>query len=259
MKVASWNVNSIRVRIKALVEWLGNEAPDVCCLQETKVVDDDFPFAEIAAAGYHAVTSSQKTYNGVAVLVPRAAADSLACVSRDLPGEPEDGQRRFLHVRLPDLDVIDVYVPNGESVGSEKYAYKLRWMERLRAYLASSCDPASRLLLCGDFNVAPEDRDVYDPRAVAGSVMWSAAEKEALAAIRAWGLADTLRLKSDAAGIYSWWDYRQGAFRRNMGWRIDFVLATAPMAARVESAGVDVWPRKMPQASDHAPIFTVFA
>ena len=222
------------------------------------MTDDAFPHAELGAAGYVAVASGQKTYNGVAVLVAAEHAAGLETVADRLPGDDADEQKRFLDVRVAATRVIDVYVPNGQAVGSDKYAYKLAWLARLADYLESACRPGEPLLVCGDFNIAPEDRDVHDAEGVRGSVMFSGAEQDALRRLLGWGLRDTLRVHTEEAGIYSWWDYRAGAFRRNLGWRIDLILATAPLVEVCRAASVDTWPRKLPQASDHAPVLAAF-
>jgi exodeoxyribonuclease-3 len=245
----------VRVRLQALKDWLASEAPDVLCLQETKVVDDDFPAAELAALGYRAIASGQKTYNGVAIVAREGLALELR--ADRLPGDPGDEQRRYLEARVGDVTVVNVYVPNGSEVGSEKYAYKMAWLARLERHLPG-VGLDGPVAVCGDFNVTPEDRDVWDPARVRGTIMCSDAEREALRRIQALGLADTLRIATQDAGIYSFWDYRMGAFRRNMGWRIDLVLATPALASRCRGAGVDTWPRKMPQSSDHAPIYALF-
>lgn len=256
MKVASWNVNSIRMRLGALLDWLRAEEPDVCCLQETKVPDEAFPSAEILSAGYASVCQGQKSYNGVAILCRKD--HPLTLLHRCLPGDGDDAPRRLVAARVGPISVVDVYVPNGQAVGSDKYAYKLGWLERLKGYLAQAFTPSERLVVCGDFNVALEDRDVHAPEQLRGSVMFSDPEKAMVRAIMAWGLEDSLRLLHPEGGLYSWWDYRGGAVRRNEGWRIDLILCSAPLASKCRDAGIDGFQRKLPQASDHAPIHAVF-
>ncbi len=255
MKVASWNVNSIRVRLDAVRDWIDAKRPDVLCLQETKVTDDLFPKEAFEEMGYQSFATGQKSYNGVATLVRGEGRECL----RDLPGDTGDSARRFLLTRQFGVTVANLYVPNGSSVGSDKYDYKLRWLERLPAWLQSQVDPTEPLCLCGDFNIAPEDRDIYDPEAFTGEIMASEEERDALRKILAFGLDDTLRLREQGEGVYSWWNYRQAAFQRNRGWRIDLILTTAPMTRRLLTAGVDTFPRKLPRPSDHAPIYADFA
>jgi exodeoxyribonuclease-3 len=255
--VASWNVNSLRVRLPQCLPWLASARPDIVCLQETKVVDELFPLAEIEAAGYAAVFSGQKTYNGVAILWRKelsAPVDVRPGIEGDLP----DAHKRALAARFGSLTVQNVYVPNGSVVDSDKYVYKLDWLARLETTLRTRHTAGDPLLVCGDFNVAPADRDVYDADEVRGTIMFSDREHAALEAIRTLGLADTLREHTDAAGLYSWWDYRAGAFPRNRGWRIDLILASEPAARACTAASIDVAPRRLEKPSDHAPVLAVF-
>jgi exodeoxyribonuclease-3 len=253
--VATWNVNSVRTRLPRLLPWLERRRPDVVCLQETKVIDDDFPRAEIEAAGYRCLVNGQKTYNGVAILTRGDAAET----ARALPGDTPESDRRLLAASVAGIHVASVYCPNGQEVGSEKYAYKLDWYRRLRALLEATWTPAQPLVVCGDFNVAPEDRDVWDPEKWRGQVLFSDPEKEALRLLTDWGLEDALRRLRPDAGIYTWWDYRFGAFHRGWGLRIDHVLATPPLAARCVSVEVDRDERKGEKPSDHAPVVATFA
>ncbi len=253
LKIATWNVNSLRVRLAQLLEWLAANQPDVVALQETKLGDEVFPFAELAAAGYQCLASGQKSYNGVALL----ANAPLAAPQRELPGF-EDPQRRVLAATVAGVRIVNLYVPNGQAVGSEKYAYKLRWLEALHGWLAVELAREARLIVLGDFNIAPEDRDVHDPAAWAGSVHVSAAERAALRAVLDLGFEDVFRRFEQPAGAYSWWDYRQGAFRRNHGLRIDLVLASSLLAPACRQCSIDVAPRRVERASDHAPVAAVF-
>ncbi len=250
LRVATWNVNSVRARLARVLAWLERQRPDVVCLQETKVVDDDFPAAEIAAAGYRAVVFGQKTYNGVAILAREEPAD----VVRGLPGDGPDAERRLIAATVGGVRVVGVYAPNGGEVGSDKYVFKLDWYRRLRAWLDAACDPAAELLICGDFNVAPDDRDVYDPVAWRGQTLCTDAEREALAGLAGWGLVDGLRLHRQEGGLYTWWDYRAGAFHRGWGLRIDHFLLTRPLAARCTAVDIDRDERKGDKPSDHAPV-----
>jgi exodeoxyribonuclease-3 len=253
MKIATWNVNSIRARESRLVRWLGARQPDVVCLQELKVAEEAFPFEALREAGYHAAVHGQRTYNGVAVLSREEPRD----IERGLGDDDE--QARLISVRVGGLRVVCAYAPNGEEVGSEKWTYKLDWLRRLRAYLDRRCRPDELLVLGGDFNVAPEVRDVVDPAAWEGSVLFHPQARAALEEVRRWGLADTLRLHHPEPGLYSWWDYRRLAFPRNQGLRIDLILATAPLAEPCRAALIDREERKGKQPSDHAPVIAEFS
>lgn len=251
--IATWNVNSLRVRLPQLTEWLAGQPVHTIALQETKLEDSAFPRAELEALGYTLAFSGQRTYNGVAILARAPIAD----VVTDLPGLA-DPQRRVLAATIDGVRVINLYVPNGQSVGSEKYAYKLRWLEALHGWLAEEIARHPQLVVLGDFNIAPDDRDVHDPAAWAGSVLVSEPEREALRALTALGLKDSFRLFEQPAGSYSWWDYRQGAFRRNNGLRIDLLLVSNTLAAHCSHSAIDREPRRAERPSDHAPAFATF-
>ncbi|HEX9706516.1 MAG TPA: exodeoxyribonuclease III [Steroidobacteraceae bacterium] len=253
MRIATWNVNSLRVRMEHLGRWLADNAVDAIALQELKLADEHFPRAEIEALGLHAVCFGQKTYNGVAILSRSPAAD----VATGMPSEP-DPQRRVIAATIGPVRLVNVYVPNGQAVGSEKYTYKLAWLERLRAYLASLLPVHPHLLVVGDFNIAPEDRDVHDPAAWEGSVHVSAPEREALAKIAALGFTDLFRRFEQPARSWSWWDYRMNAFRRDHGLRIDLMLASSKLAKRCTACTIDRLPRSWERPSDHAPVTAVF-
>lgn len=253
MRIATWNVNSLRVRLPHLAEWLAANPVDAIGLQELKLPDEQFPRAEIEALGMHAAHYGQKTYNGVAILARGALAD----VTTGIPGD-DDPQRRVIAATIGGVRLINVYVPNGQEVGSEKYAYKLAWLERLRAWLADEITQYPRLAIVGDFNIAPEDRDVHDPVKWEGSVHVSEPERKALSAITGLGLVDLFRRFEQPPGTWSWWDYRMGAFRRNHGLRIDLVLASAALAARCTACTVDRSPRAWERPSDHAPVVASF-
>lgn len=250
MKIASWNVNSLKVRLPHLLEWLAAAQPDVVALQEIKLVDDDFPHDALAQVGYQALVSGQKTYNGVALLSRIAATDPI----RDIPGFV-DPQRRVLAATVGDLRVIDLYVVNGQEVGSEKYQYKLNWLAALHAWLADEIARHPRLVVLGDFNIAPDDRDVYDPAAWAGQILCSEAERAALGSLLALGMHDSFRLLQSDGGQFSWWDYRQAAFRRNLGLRIDLVLIANALVPQLRAVGIDREPRTWERPSDHAPVW----
>jgi exodeoxyribonuclease-3 len=253
LKVATWNVNSLRVRLEQVLAWLEAEAPDVLALQETKLKDPDFPADEFAARGYESVFTGQAAYNGVALLsrvAPRDAATEIAGL-----GDPE---KRFLAATVGGARVICVYVPNGQSVGSDRYRYKLDWLAALRAQLDAELARHERCLVVGDFNVAPDDRDVHDPKLWAGQVLCSEPERAALRNILNLGFDDAFRLFAQPQKVFSWWDYRAGALRRNHGLRIDLIL-TAPALSRVcTSCRIDVGPRRLPRPTDHAPVVAEF-
>jgi exodeoxyribonuclease-3 len=251
--VASWNINSIRVRLPQVLQWMESAHPDVLALQETKTTDDVFPSQALQDAGYHVIFSGQKTYNGVALL----SRDPPSQVVTDL-SSMDDPQRRIIAATVGDLRIYNVYVPNGQAVGTDKFEYKLRWLAALRDQLIREVKDHSRVLVVGDFNVAPDDRDVHDPAAWAGQVLVSEPEREALADLLALGFRDTFRLFEQPEGSFSWWDYRAAAFRRNRGLRIDLLLASRTLAECCTTSSVDVEPRKWEKPSDHAPVFARF-
>ena len=253
MRIATWNVNSLRVRLPHLAQWLASNPVDVVGLQELKLPDEDFPRGEVEALGMHAAHYGQKTYNGVAIL----ARDAPAAVQAGMPGD-DDPQRRVIAATIAGIRLVNVYVPNGQEVGSEKYAYKLAWLERLRGYLAAELARHPRLTVIGDFNIAPEDRDVHDPAKWEGSVHVSAPERAALSCIVGLGFVDLFRRFEQPPGTFSWWDYRMGAFRRNHGLRIDLILASALLATRCTGCSIDRAPRAWERPSDHAPVVASF-
>jgi len=253
VQIATWNVNSIRVRLPQVLEWLQGQAPDVLGLQEIKLVSEDFPVEAFAEIGYRAVVNGQKTYNGVALLSKQPAEDVLLA----LPGL-EDPQRRFVAATVDGIRVVNLYVPNGQEVGSDKFAYKLGWLKALRGWLEEEIQRFPNLVVMGDFNIAPEDRDVHDPAAWEGSVHVSPEERSALKELQALGLADAFRLFDQPEAAFSWWDYRGGAFRRNNGLRIDLVLLSKQMAELCIGCHTDVEPRAWDRPSDHAPVLAHF-
>jgi len=253
MQIVTWNVNSLRVRLPQLLEWLCANQPDIVALQETKVPDADFPVAPIAAAGYQVAFNGQKTYNGVALLAREPLSESVL----EIPSF-DDQQRRVLAVSCRGLRVVNLYVPNGQSLGSEKYHYKLRWLAALRAWLSAELAQYPQLVVLGDFNIAPEDRDVHDPAAWSGSVLVSEPERAALAELLQIGLTDVFRRFDQPPQSFSWWDYRAGSFRRNNGLRIDLILASTPLAPRCTGSRIDRLARSGERASDHAPVIAAF-
>ncbi len=252
MLVATWNVNSVLARMPVLTRWLDLVKPDVLCMQETKCTDDKFPALIFQERGYHCQLFGQQTYNGMAILT----RDSCDIVRRGYPGDDETAQSRLLATQAGGIDVVTVYIPNGQAVGSEKYAFKLDWMRRLGEFFNSHYDPKTPVLLCGDFNVAPEERDVHDVRLWQGRIMFSEGERAALQSIKDWGFTDAFRLHTEATGHYTWWDYRAGAFRRNLGLRIDHIWISDPLVARTTRTWIDTEPRKWEKPSDHAPVIT---
>ena len=251
--IGTWNVNSLRVRLPQLTEWLAANPVDAVALQETKLTDNDFPYAELAAGGWQIKANGQKTYNGVAILARRP----LDNVTTDIAGF-EDPQRRVLAVTCGDLRIVNLYVPNGQSVGGDKYQYKLGWLAAARLWLQAELARYPKMIVLGDFNVAPEDRDVHDPAAWVGQVLVSEPERTALRDIMGLGLIDVFRRFGQPAGSFSWWDYRAAAFRRNNGLRIDLILASAALADLCSGTHIDKEPRKSERPSDHAPVLATF-
>ncbi|MDO9063573.1 MAG: exodeoxyribonuclease III [Sulfuricella sp.] len=249
MRLVTWNVNSLKVRLSQVLDWLAAHQPDVLCLQETKLEDANFPTAEISAAGYQVLFSGQKTYNGVAILSKTPASEVVAAI----PGFMDE-QKRVLAATIAGVRVINLYIPNGQSVDSDKFQYKLGWLEAMTAWLAEELARHPRLALLGDFNIAPEERDVYDPKAWEGQVLFSPPEREAFRQLIGLGLTDSFRLFDQPEKSYTWWDYRMNAFRRNMGLRIDHILLSAELAKTCKSCVIDKEARKQERPSDHAPV-----
>ena len=249
MKLATWNVNSLKVRLPQVLEWLALHRPAALCLQETKTEDANFPLADIAAAGYEPVFSGQKTYNGVAILCRGKPADAAA----GIPGF-DDPQKRVLSATVEGVRVICLYIPNGESVESDKYRYKLEWLARLTAWLKEELQQHPRLALLGDYNIAPEKRDVHDPKFWEGKVLFSEPEKTAFRGIVELGLTDSFRLFEQPEKSFSWWDYRMNGFKRNLGLRIDHILVSAELAKKCKSCAIDREMRAKEWPSDHAPV-----
>lgn len=249
MKIATWNVNSLKVRLPHVLDWLAVNQPDVLCLQETKLQDENFPIADIAAGGYQTIYTGQRTYNGVAVLSKRPGIELVA----GIPGL-DDPQKRVLSAVYDDVRVICIYVPNGEKVGSEKYQYKLRWLAALKDWIRDMLANHQKLVLLGDFNIAPEERDVHDPKLWEGQVLFSQPEREVFQEVLDLGLLDSFRLFEQPEKSYTWWDYRMMAFRRNMGLRIDHILLSSELAKTCTACVIDKTPRKLERPSDHAPV-----
>jgi exodeoxyribonuclease-3 len=249
MKLATWNVNSLKVRLGHLLDWLAKNQPDVVCVQETKLEDVKFPRADLESAGYHSAYSGQKTYNGVAIL----ARAPLEAVAAGIPGFGDE-QKRVLSATVSGARIVCAYVPNGQSVESDKYRYKLDWLAAFERWLGAELKAHSRLAVLGDYNIAPEDRDVHDPQLWQGQVLCSEPEREAFERLLGLGLKDSFRLFDQPERSFSWWDYRMNAFRRKMGLRIDHILLSDALAARCTGCTIDLEPRRLERPSDHAPV-----
>lgn len=254
MLVATWNVNSIKARLERVLAWLEKASPDVVCLQELKVTNDNFPFDELREAGYYAAVHGQKTYNGVAILSRSEPKDVL----REFGDDTRDPQARAIGATIEDCRILSLYIPNGRTVGSDKWEYKQDWFRRLHSFLERKQSPDERLLLCGDFNVAPAHADVANPEKWVKSVLFHPEARAMLRQITDWGLIDTIRIHHIGQGPYSWWDYRMLAFPKGDGLRIDHILATKPMADRCTDSWVDRDERKGKKPSDHAPVLALF-
>jgi exodeoxyribonuclease-3 len=263
MKIATWNVNSIRIRLTQVVNWLQDNPVDVLCLQETKVVDTDFPRSPIENLGYHLYVSGQKSYNGVALIsktpLSEVSIGFAPVLGTDRVGDLDE-QKRVITGIAGNVRIVNLYVPNGAAVGSDKYHYKLQWLEALREYLKVLLDKQPyELCVCGDFNIAPDDRDIYNPKGKDKHIMASPTERQALQEVLQVGLADAFRKFTSEGGHYSWWDYRQGGFSRNRGWRIDHHYLTPNLYNRATGCTIDIAPRKLDQPSDHTPVIVEFS
>jgi len=261
MKIATWNVNSIRTRLAHVTDWLQHNPVEVLCVQETKVTDADFPQAPFADLGYHVNFSGQKSYNGVAMFsrsplseVSTGFAAVLGDSVQDL-----DEQKRVITGVLDDVRIVNLYVPNGSAIDSEKYVYKLRWLSVLHDYLKTLLNVSPNLLVCGDFNIALDDRDIHNPVGREKQVMATEAERAALRKVLAIGLSDAFRQFTAEGGHYSWWDYRTGAFRRNLGWRIDHHYLSPSLSDRALGCTIDIAPRQLEKPSDHTPVVVELA
>ncbi len=261
MKIATWNVNSIRSRLEHVCQWLDSQPVDVLCLQETKVIDQDFPQAAFEALGYQVYISGQKSYNGVALLSRTELDTSIgfSAVLGETVGDLDE-QKRVISGRLGELWIVDLYVPNGSEIGSKKYHYKLRWLATLRDYLKTLMGQQGQVLVCGDFNVAPEDRDIHNPAGRENHIMASDAERQALSqAILDLGFVDAFRQFNSEAGQFTWWDYRTGAFQRDRGWRIDHHYLSPALSSLAKSCTIDKTPRAWEKPSDHTPVIVELA
>jgi exodeoxyribonuclease III len=254
MKLATWNVNSIRARMERVVPWLEEKRPDIVCMQELKAEESQLELDAFSRLGYSTVFAAQKTYNGVAILSRAPASD----VRIGLGDGVEDPQARLIAATIDGVRVINVYAPNGQTVGSDKYEYKLQWMARLRRFLDGNCTTAAPMIICGDFNVAPENGDVHDPVAWSKETLFHVDARKSLEEVRSFGLVDLFRLHHHEPGYYSWWDYQMLSFPKNKGLRIDHIFATEPMARRCTGCIIDRDARKGQKPSDHAPVIATF-
>ena len=249
MKLATWNVNSFKVRLPHVLDWLASNQPNILCLQELKQEDSQFPTEALLQAGYQAIFSGQKTYNGVAILSKATPTD----IQVGIPNFPDE-QKRVIAATIEGIRIICVYIPNGQSIDSDKFQYKLSWLSALQDWIKEELVKFPKLALLGDFNIAPEDRDVFDPQAWEGNILVSEPERNAFRALEQFGLRDSFRLFEQPENSYSWWDYRMMSFRRNIGLRIDHILLSADLAPTCTSCTIDRTPRKLERPSDHAPV-----
>lgn len=254
MKIATWNVNSINARLPVVERWVSETLPDVLCLQEIKCLDEKFPAETFKTLGYESLTFGQKTYNGVAILSRVPVTD----VQRGFHDDEEGAHARLIAATVGGIRVVNVYIPNGRSVGDEKYYFKLEWLKRLRNFFDSHYKKDTPVLICGDFNVAPEDRDVHDPGAWAGKILCSEPERKAMELVREWGFSDAFRMFTETGDHYSWWDFRTNAFSRNDGLRIDHVWITESLMPWCVNSWIDLDPRGWDKPSDHTPVIAEF-
>jgi exodeoxyribonuclease-3 len=255
MKIATWNVNSVNARLPHLLKWLDAADPDVVCLQETKCVDETFPYGQLHDVGYLSAFYGQKSYNGVAILSKYPLED----VQKGFPEDAEDSQKRFIAATINGVRIVDTYVPNGSELWSDKFEFKLDWLQRLRKYFDETCSTEGNVLLCGDFNVAPHEADVWNPPAWEGKIHFSKPERAAIHHVKKWGFVDVFRQLNGDVKEYSWWDYRTAGFDRNHGLRIDHIWTSPALAERCLSCWIDRTPRGWEKPSDHAPVIADFS
>ncbi len=255
MKIATWNVNSINVRMRQLLDWLQDAKPDVVCVQETKTVDEKFPELELKAAGYETVFTGQKSYNGVAILSKFPISD----VQKNFRDDDDEAPKRVIAATVKDIRIVNTYVPNGSELGSDKFKFKLDWLQRLRRMFDETCNVQKDVLLCGDFNVAMSDLDVWNPAAMEGKLHFSRPERAAVTYVKQWGFTDLFREKNGDVQEYSWWDYRAGMWQKNQGLRIDHIWTSPSLTAKCESCRIDRSTRSLELPSDHAPVIAEFS
>jgi exodeoxyribonuclease-3 len=254
MKIATWNVNSINARLPHLLKWLASAEPDVVCLQETKCVDETFPYGQLHDAGYLSAFYGQKSYNGVAILSKYPLED----VEKGFPEDEQDSQKRLIAATINGIRIVDTYIPNGSELWSDKFNFKLDWLQRLRKYFDETCSTEGNVLLCGDFNVAPHEADVWNPPAWEGKIHFSKPERAAILHVKKWGFIDVFRQMNGDVKEFSWWDYRTMAFERDHGLRIDHIWTSPPLADRCVGSWIDKTPRGWEKPSDHAPVIAEF-
>ena len=254
MKIATWNVNSIAVRMPHVLRWIEKEQPDVLCLQEIKCTDDRFPAPAFLDIGYNSTFLGQKSYNGVAIVTKHALED----VQMNFPDDTEESPKRLIAATINGIRVVNTYIPNGTELWSDAFKFKLDWLQRLRHFFDTTCDKSADVLLCGDFNVATDELDVYDVRAWTGKLHFSKPERAAMEHVRKWGFIDAFRLMHPDTVRYSWWNYKEGAFFKDLGLRIDHVWVSPSLAARTVNCWIDKSPRGWERPSDHAPVFAEF-
>jgi exodeoxyribonuclease-3 len=254
MKIATWNVNSINARLDHLLGWLTDTQTDVVCLQETKCVDENFPYQPIFDLGYHTAFYGQKSYNGVAILSKHEIED----VQKNFPGDDDDSPKRLIAATIKGVRIVNTYIPNGTELWTDKFTFKLDWLQRLRKYFDDTCDTNSDVLLCGDFNVAPEELDVWNVPAWTGKLHFTKPERAAIHHVKQWGFVDVFREMNGDVREFSWWDYRAGAWPRNQGLRIDHIWTSRPLADKCTGCWIDRAPRALERASDHTPVVAEF-
>ncbi len=255
MKIATWNVNSINVRLEHVLKWLKATKTDVLCLQETKCVDENFPMGEIVDAGYSAVMIGEKSYNGVAIL----SKHSIENVQKNMPGDEDNAPKRFIAADIDGIHIVNTYIPNGTKLWSDKFDFKLDWLQRLRRYFDEKCDISADVLLCGDFNVAPDEIDVWSVERWEGKLHFSKPERAAMYQVKQWGFTDLFRMINPALQEYSWWDFRTNAFPKDQGLRIDHIWSSASLAEKCNKCWIDREPRGWERPSDHAPVIAEFS
>lgn len=255
MKIATWNVNSIHIRLEQILSWLKTTQTDVLCLQETKTVDEKFPLEAINDAGYNAAFLGQKSYNGVAILANREITD----VQKNFPDDTADAPKRLIAATVGNVRIVNTYIPNGTEIWTDKFTFKLDWLQRLRKFFEETCAKDADVLLCGDFNVAPDERDVWDVRQWEGKLHFSKPERAAIQHVKQWGFADVFREKNGDAREFSWWNYREGAFPKNQGLRIDHIWTSKTLTEKSVGCWIDRTPRGWERPSDHTPVVAEFS
>lgn len=254
MKIATWNVNSINARLEHLLGWLADTQTDVVCLQETKCVDEGFPFDALKEAGYDAAFMGQKSYNGVAIL----SKHKIENVQKNFPDDESDAPKRLIAATINGVRIVNTYIPNGTELWTDKFTFKLDWLQRLRRYFDETCSTNDRVLLCGDFNVAPDELDVWSVQAWTGKLHFSKPERAAIHHVKQWGFVDVFRQINGDAQEFSWWNYREGAWQRNRGLRMDHIWTSEPLAEKCTACWIDKAPRSLERPSDHTPVVADF-